>query len=128
MPDTSLTINYTITSITNTDDGLSTIVWSMTHPGTSLTESHSGDKFKTADLTSNIITSTDDGSIKIAKVKANFENFAVPYFQAFAKRVRAAQNKSDVNYLDSLVGSVSGLSVGEAPSISGSVTVFPQNT
>jgi hypothetical protein len=123
MPDSSLTIAYTITSITNSADGLSTIVWSMSHSGTSLTESRPGDKFKTSDLTSNIITSTDDGSTKIGKVKANFENFAVPYFQAFAKRVRLAQEQTDANYLDELVGSVSGLSVGEAPSISGSVTI-----
>lgn len=122
MPDSSLTIDYTITSITNSADGLSTIVWSMSHTGTELTENRTGDKFKTADLTSDINTSDDDGSTKITKVKANFENFADPYFKAFAKRVRLAQEQADVNYLDDLVSSVSGMST-EMKSISGSVIV-----
>jgi len=124
MPDSSLTIDYTITSITNSADGLSTIVWSMSHTGTSLDEDRTGDKFRTEDLTANIETSTDDGSTKIAKVQANFENLAVPYFKAFAKRVRLAQEQADVNYLDDLVGDVEGFSVGQPKTISGSVTVI----
>lgn len=122
MPDASLTINYTITSITSTPDGVSTIVWSMSHVGTSLTESRPGDKFKTEDLTANIETTNDDGSTKIGKVKANFENFAVPYFKAFAKRVRLAQEQADVAFLDDVVDSVEGFSVGGVE-ISGSVVI-----
>lgn len=128
MPDTSITIDYTIASITNSADGLSNIVWSMSHTGTSLTESRTGDKFRTADLTSNILTSEDDGGTKINKVKANFENFAVPYFTAFAKRVRLAQEQADIGYLDDSTGSVTGLSVPSVESVSepyttGTVTI-----
>ena len=123
MPDTDLTIDYTITSIVNTADGISTIVWSMSHIGTGLDEDRTGDKFRTEDLTSDINTTDDDGSTKIEKVKTNFENFAVPYFKAFAKRIRLAQEQADVDYLDDLVDSVSGFSAGQAKSISGSVVV-----
>lgn len=110
MPDTTLSIDYTITSITSTADGLSTVVWSMSHTGTSLTENHAGDKFRTVDLTSNIETSQDDGGTKINKVKANFENFAIEYFKAFAKKVRLAQEQADAEYLTGETGTVAGLS------------------
>ena len=72
MPDITLTIDYSVTGITNTADGLSTIVWSMSEATTMLTEAHAGDKFNTAELTQNILTSSDDGGTKINKVEKNF--------------------------------------------------------
>lgn len=123
MPDTSLTIDYTIASLTNSADAMTTVVWSMSHVGTGLTENRTGDKFKTDDLVGDINTTDDDGSTKIEKVKTNFEAKALPYFNAFAKRVRLAQEQADVAYLDDIVDEVTGLSMGGGKPISGSVKV-----
>jgi len=122
MSDSSLSIDYTIASITNTSDGFSTIAWSLTHVDTGLNESRTGDKFKTEDITNGISTTDDDNPTKIDKLKTNFETKALPYFQAFAKRVRLAQGQSDIALLDDIDDSVSGLSVMDI-NFSGSVTI-----
>jgi len=122
MSDTSLTISYLITSITNAANGMSTVVWSMSYADPVVDEARAGDKFKTADLSQGI-TSSDSGYDITVKVQANFENLAAPYFKAFAGRVRLAQDQSFANYLDGQTGDVSGFSVSVQKPMSGSVTV-----
>jgi hypothetical protein len=121
MADTSITVEYTITSITHTSNGLSTVVWSMSHDGTALEEDRTGDKFKTADLSTGI-SSTDSDYDKGVKVQRNFEDIASPYFKSFAVRVRLAQDQSFANYLDDQTGEVGSLSTSDKP-IKGTVIV-----
>lgn len=125
MPDSSLTIDYTIASITNADDGYTTINWSMTFVGYSLgttyTLSRTGDKFKTSDLALGVETTTDTPEAKRETLRTNFERVALAYFQAFAKTVRAGLAKDDLAFLDDETGDVEGLST--SPKISGSVVI-----
>jgi hypothetical protein len=110
MPDSSLSIDYTINSITNGSDGFTTIVWALTHDGTATTENRTGDKFKTIDI-ANGVSTDDDNTEKITKLKYNFELIARPYFQAFAQRIRLIQSRADIALLDDVTDTVEGLSV-----------------
>jgi hypothetical protein len=123
MADASLTIQYTITTIT-TANGMSTIVWSMFEAISGETSSRTGDRFKTSDLADGV-ESTDADYDKILKLQANFEALAEPYFRAFAIQCRAAMDAAFVEDLETIVDTVEGFSVGGAIKmpITGSVTV-----
>lgn len=123
MSDTSITITYTITSLTTTG-GMSTIVWNMAEAVSGATSSRTGDKFKTSDLADGV-ESTQSSYDKLVKLQANFEALAAGYFRAFAVQARAAMDADFTNLLDDQTGDVEGFSVGgilNAP-ISGSVTI-----
>jgi hypothetical protein len=107
MSDASISVSYTITSITNAPNGLSTVVWGMSESTTSLAESRLGDKFKTSELASGVETA-DTGAQKTQKIKANFERVALPYFKAFAERVRFTQDQTFAELFDDETGEVEG--------------------
>lgn len=123
MSDSTLTITYTITSITTTG-GVSTIVWNMAEAISGETSSRAGDKFKTSDL-ANGVDSRDSDYDKLVKLKANFEALAAGYFRAFAAQARATMDATFTNLLDDETGDVEGFSVGGILNkpISGSVTI-----
>lgn len=123
MSDSTLTITYTITSLT-TSNGTSTIVWNMAEAISGATSSRTGDKFKTSDL-ANGVESRDADYDKLLKLQANFETLAAPYFKAFAVQARAAMDADFTNLLDDLTNDVEGFSVGNILNtpISGSVTI-----
>ena len=110
MSDASITISYEITTITNNANGMSTVAWEMSEALTALTEVRAGDNFKTASLANGVL-STDSDYDKLVKLQANFEDAALPYFQAFAKRVRLAQDQAFTDLLETQTGDVEGLSV-----------------
>jgi hypothetical protein len=128
MSDTSITVEYSITTITNNANGLTTIVWELSEGTTLLTESRTGDKFKTSDLAEGVVTQDSDYD-KLVKLQTNFETVAMPYFEAFAKRVRLAQDQSFTDLLETQTGDVEGLSVEtpaeepKKPILSGSVKI-----
>lgn len=123
MSDSTLTITYTITSLT-TSNGTSTIVWNMAEAISGATSSRTGDKFKTSDLADGV-ESIDSDYDKLLKLQANFETLAAPYFKAFAVQARAAMDADFTNLLDDLTNDVEGFSVGNILNtpISGSVTI-----
>ena len=123
MSDSTLTITYTITSITTTG-GMSTIVWNMAEAVSGATSSRTGDKFKTSDLAEGV-ESTQSDYDKLLKLQANFEALAAGYFKAFAVQARAAMDADFTNLLDDQAGDVEGFSVGNILNtpISGSVTI-----
>ena len=110
MSDASITISYEITTITNNANGMSTVAWEMSEALTALTEVRAGDNFKTASLANGVVSQDSDYD-KLTKLQANFEDAALPYFQAFAKRVRLAQDQSFTDLLETQTGDVEGLSV-----------------
>lgn len=123
MSDSTLTITYTITSITTTG-GMSTIVWNMAEAVSGATSSRTGDKFKTSDLADGV-DSRDSDYDKLLKLQANFEALAAGYFKAFAVQARAAMDADFANLLDDSTNDVEGFSVGNILNtpISGSVTI-----
>lgn len=123
MSDSSLTITYTITSLT-TASGMSTIVWNMAEAVSGATSSRTGDKFKTSDLASGV-ESTDSDYDKLVLLQTNFETLAAPYFKAFAVQARAAMDADFTDLLDDLTDSVEGFSVGNILNtpLSGSVVI-----
>ena len=110
MADASLTITYTITTIT-TANGMSTIVWSMDEAISGETSARAGDRFKTSDL-SDGVESTDSDYDKIVKLQANFEALAEPYFRAFAIQVRAKMDSDFAEELETITDTVEGFSIG----------------
>ena len=123
MADASLTITYTITTIT-TANGMSTVVWQMDEAISGETSSRTGDRFKTSDLADGV-ESTDSDYDKLTKLQANFEALAEPYFRAFAVQCRAAMDASFVEDLETISDTVEGFSVGNAfkTPITGTVVV-----
>jgi len=123
MSDASITISYEITTITNNANGMSTVAWEMSEALTALTEVRAGDNFKTASLANGVVSQDSDYD-KLTKLQANFEDAALPYFQAFAKRVRLAQDQSFTDLLETQTGDVEGLSV--APVTAEEATPAPE--
>lgn len=123
MADASITIAYTITTIT-TANGMSTVVWSMSEAISGETSNRAGDRFKTSDLADGV-ESTDSDYDKLVKLTANFEALAEPYFRAFAIQCRAAMDADFSELLETQTGDVEGFSVGagiQMP-ITGTVTI-----
>lgn len=123
MADASITIAYTITTIT-TANGMSTVVWEMSEAVSGETSSRAGDRFRTSDLADGV-ESTDSDYDKLVKLTANFEALAEPYFRAFAIQVRAAMDADFSELLETQTGDVEGFSVGggiQMP-ITGTVTI-----
>jgi len=120
MPDSTLTIDYSITSVTNNADGTTTLAYTLSFDNPVVTQNRT-DKFRTSELAAGINTSTDDGLTKLEQLKENFVNLANAYLKEFAKKVRQEQEKQDALLIDDALGEVSGLST--TLNISGSVTV-----
>ena len=102
MADISITINYTINSVTVT--GVVTVVnFTMSHTGTGLTQTLTN-SFSTVNLSYNVNTSVDDSSTKLAKFNTNFLLAAQTQFNTFAQQVRLAQDSTDLGLFPSYVG------------------------
>lgn len=124
MPDATVTIDYTITALTNNSDlpQTASVEYTLSHADTALEEDRT-DTFLVSELTNSIETSTDTLAERQAQLQTNFEALALFFFTDFASKVKAAQGALDAADLVDLVGDVEINSFSKLLTLQGRVII-----